>query len=349
MNGIPSLAELNNAFHSEGHAEGYLAGLGYNFDYHYCYKCGSPNIERSVNRKNGNYYRCKVRACRYEWSMYKNTFFAGKKLGVHKILQLAYFWLNNNSNEQIVTMCGVNKNTVTTWFQYFRELITWDMDTLGEQARIGGEGIIVEVDESKFGKRKYNIGHHVEGVWVVGGVERTPERRMFAVAVQNRSAATLRAVIHAYVHPGTMIYTDGWKGYQDDDLLAIGMGHDWVNHSVAFVNENGVHTNHIEGTWAGIKLIVCRQHRTMKFVDGDIIKFIWKRQFQQEQWSRLVRAMCTVTYEDDIDALLHGELEPLPDAPFVHVEEVAGELQLHEPSDTDSDATDFYDPLEHMH
>jgi hypothetical protein len=26
----------------------------------------------------------------------------------------------------------------------------------------------VEIDESKFGKRKHNRGHRVEGVWVVG-------------------------------------------------------------------------------------------------------------------------------------------------------------------------------------
>ena len=30
---------------------------------------------------------------------------------------------------------------------------------------IGGPGVIVEIDESKFGKRKHNRGHSVEGVW----------------------------------------------------------------------------------------------------------------------------------------------------------------------------------------
>ena len=36
---------------------------------------------------------------------------------------------------------------------------------------IGGNGIEVEIDESKFGKRKYYRGHRVEDQWVFGGRE----------------------------------------------------------------------------------------------------------------------------------------------------------------------------------
>ncbi len=54
---------------------------------------------------------------------------------------------------------------------------------------------VVEMDESKFGKRKYHQGHRVEGVWVVGAVERTLQRRMFAISVDDRSRETLRAII----------------------------------------------------------------------------------------------------------------------------------------------------------
>lgn len=43
---------------------------------------------------------------------------------------------------------------------------------------IGGPNIIVEIDESKFGRHQYTRGHHVEGVWLLGLVERTPERRV---------------------------------------------------------------------------------------------------------------------------------------------------------------------------
>jgi len=54
---------------------------------------------------------------------------------------------------------------------------------------IGGPGEIVEIDESKFGKRKFNAGHRVEGVWVVGGCEKNG-RGVFAVPVERRNAIT---------------------------------------------------------------------------------------------------------------------------------------------------------------
>ena len=41
-----------------------------------------------------------------------------------------------------------------------------------ESQPIGGVGKIVEIDESKFGKRKYHRGRRVDGVWVFGGIER---------------------------------------------------------------------------------------------------------------------------------------------------------------------------------
>ena len=36
---------------------------------------------------------------------------------------------------------------------------------------IGGPGKVVKIDESKFGKRKYHCGRHVDGHWVFGGIE----------------------------------------------------------------------------------------------------------------------------------------------------------------------------------
>lgn len=111
-----------------------------------------------------------------------------------------------------------------------------------------GIPIVVEIDESKFGKRKYNRGDSVEGVWVVGGVEKTPERKCFFVTVNDRSKETLNRIITTYVKPNSIVRTDGWAGYCDISLLHDGtLTHEVVNHSVEFVTTAGVHTNTIEG------------------------------------------------------------------------------------------------------
>ena len=49
--------------------------------------------------------------------------------------------------------------------------------------QIGREGEVVEIDESKFWKRKYYKGHHVEGQWVFGGIQSSSEK-IFLVLVE---------------------------------------------------------------------------------------------------------------------------------------------------------------------
>ncbi|GFS54292.1 DDE_Tnp_IS1595 domain-containing protein [Trichonephila clavipes] len=80
--------------------------------------------------------------------------------------------------------------------------------------QIGGKDCIVEIDESKFGKRKYNRGHLVEGQWVFGGVERGTGK-MFLVAAHNRTKETLMALIQEWIKPGTTIYSDCWEVLRD--------------------------------------------------------------------------------------------------------------------------------------
>ena len=48
---------------------------------------------------------------------------------------------------------------------------------------IGGNGIKVEIEESKFNKRKYYRGHRVEGQWIFGGREYYPKKIIFMIPV----------------------------------------------------------------------------------------------------------------------------------------------------------------------
>lgn len=40
-----------------------------------------------------------------------------------------------------------------------------------DQELLGGDGVVVEIDECKIGKRKYNTGGIVDGVWIIQMIE----------------------------------------------------------------------------------------------------------------------------------------------------------------------------------
>jgi len=69
---------------------------------------------------------------------------------------------------------------------------------------------VVEIDESKFGRRKYYRGHRVEGQWVFGGIERITGK-CFLVPVERRDKNTLLELIKQWILPGTLIISDCWK------------------------------------------------------------------------------------------------------------------------------------------
>ena len=92
---------------------------------------------------------------------------------------------------------------------------------------IGGLGRVVEINELKFGRRKYNHGTVVDGYWVFGGVERGTSRA-FMVEVVERSKHTLLPIIQQYILPGTTIISDEWRVYHDIGTLP-GYTHQTMN------------------------------------------------------------------------------------------------------------------------
>ena len=77
----------------------------------------------------------------------------------------------------------------------------------GNSEELGGPNMTVEIDESKFGRRKYHRGHPVKVQWVFGGVE-CDSGRTFLVPVLDRTADTLMGVIRAWIEPGTTLISD---------------------------------------------------------------------------------------------------------------------------------------------
>ena len=71
--------------------------------------------------------------------------------------------------EQICGELNIAFHTPVDWDSFCRE--TCEVTLLKQEDKIGGPGKQVQIDESKFGKRKYHRGHRVEGQWVFGRIE----------------------------------------------------------------------------------------------------------------------------------------------------------------------------------
>lgn len=165
----------------------------------------------------------------------------------------------------------ISRHTAVDWASFNREVIfTWIWE---HRTRIGGMGVEVEIDESKFGKLKKHRGHHVEGQWVFGGVERG-SNRCFLVPVVTHDKDSLLSVIQQWVLPGTTIISDCWKAY--DCLELEGFQQFKVNYSVNFkYPDSGQHTNTIEGLRSHAKYSQPQYPKKRGFVAGYLAFFMF--------------------------------------------------------------------------
>ena len=104
---------------------------------------------------------------------------------------------------------GVSVRVMIDWFNFFRDVCAQYFPY--HPITIRGLGTVVEIDESKFGKRKYYRGGMVDGHWVFGGIEHGTTKSFMGVVVDDRSTATLIPIIQCYIRPGTLIISDKWR------------------------------------------------------------------------------------------------------------------------------------------
>jgi transposase-like protein len=243
----PSIFDMHDVLFDDSSCYRYLLEKDVFYRTLPCTVCGG-DMERDIERKA---FRCCARSCHKELSIRKHTFFFGSMLKTNQILLLGYLWVNRLTNISATAFTGFSKNTIAIFYRHFRQLVA---STLQEDDHIiGGAGVVIEVDETKLGKRKYQRGHVVDGIWVAVGVERTADRRVFVVALKDRTADTLLAIVRKHVANGSIVHTDLFKSYAKLEEVT-GLKHKTVNHSLFFKDPvTGVHTNTVEGTNFALK------------------------------------------------------------------------------------------------
>jgi hypothetical protein len=185
---IPPLRAIWSVVNNEDSAIRYLLSKDVFYFPKSCSSCGGP-----VSLKGRN-IRCTKDGCRKSTSLFAHSFFARSKVPIDEILLLGYIWLTGATYSVGLTQSGLTTHAVVDYYTYFRQLVSSSLEPI--DSFIGGPGIVVEVDESKFGKRKYNRGKHVEGAWVIDGIERTIEGKFLRRLLTGETVKQLLTSYH---------------------------------------------------------------------------------------------------------------------------------------------------------
>lgn len=249
-------------------------------------ECGTDFVK--LRNANGRYW-FECTKCHRNKALKAGSVLEYKNIGYTQFIDFAYFWCVDSKLGVLRRESGISScEASVAWAETCRVVCEDHMLGLGD-GMIGGQGIEVEIDESKFAKRKNNVGRLLREGWVFGGVERV-SKRCFFVFVPDRTEVTLTRVIRERIRPGSIIISDMWAAYRNLSLL--GYGHMTVNHSRNFVDPaTGANTQTIESKWSHIKTYLRSKGRNITAnMSQYFAEFMFKQRYRDEIFEAFLSA-----------------------------------------------------------
>jgi len=177
----------------------------------------------------------------------KNRYSFRSRISEAKFRHLVKLFALDLDATQIAALAGLNRNTVNRYLRGIRIRIA---EYCESRSPFAGE---IEVDESYFGPRrvKGRRGRGAFGKTAVFGVFKR-NGHVYTEIVPDCRKATLQGIIRGRVELGSVIYSDGWRGY--NGLVDVGYGkHLRVDHGRDEFVRGRTHINGIEGFWGYAK------------------------------------------------------------------------------------------------
>lgn len=189
--------------------------------------------------------------------------------------------LNSCSYQQLYILLGFSDSTISRLKIRLYEPICRFL--CRRRVLLGGEGVIVEIDESVLSRRGIvrnptTLSDEVaDTVWILGCIDAS--RNFHVVQVENRTIDTIYNVLRSIIRPGSVLHTDGYASYPEV-ARRLNCLHRVVNHSQGFISEDGIHTNNIEGFWSHLKGQMRAENGVKRVnIDDWLIRYTFKRKF----------------------------------------------------------------------
>ena len=261
-----------------------------------CALCGSNMLLHYTGRSeaDGAVFRCVNSRCSTTLSIRYDWWTSVMKLSLRKIAHLLICWIEARPVQFTIADTGVSRPTVIRYFDFFRMLAgrAYRKDLV--ENPLGSTGGTVQIDESLFNRAKYNRGSALARpkMWFFAAVD-CETNRLAVELCEDRSKATLQAMIEGMVAPGATIWSDSWRGYAG--LEDAGFDHGVVNHRLNYRDpETGVHTNRIEGNWGALKQFLRRQRATHRnWTEAYVHEYCFRRNIVDSFytcWRRIIEA-----------------------------------------------------------
>ena len=121
-----------------------------------CGHCHKPmKLVECEDRSDGYKWECRRleagKRHKTEVLIRQGSWFEKSNMTIDEILKIMYWWCCDVKQEQIHHKLNLASNTAVDWDSFCRE--TCEVMLLERKEKIGGLGKIVQIDESKFGKR----------------------------------------------------------------------------------------------------------------------------------------------------------------------------------------------------
>lgn len=241
-----------------------------------CPKCGE-NMKKNKRSDVCDKYmwRCTKGGHDVKRSMRKGSWFDESTLSMSDILLITYFWIMKVSGDFIAVDRRIRPATVVDWKRFCREVC---IDAcIRDNEIVGGEGVTVEINESKFEKRKFQRGKLIDGKWVFGGIERGTDK-CFMVVVPEGSRDVLMNVIFENVRPGSTIISNCWRTYNclEDERFV----HLISNYGYKFKNPE--RENSINSTWFAVKGHLRNSYCKNTF-DSYLFEYMWRQKHKNNK------------------------------------------------------------------
>ena len=250
-----------------------------------CEACMLPMVERSRKVLDGVCWVCTNANCykfRTTKSIRTNSFFDKFRISLSDIFSVVILWSEGKNFSSIISNYGYTKEVLSRIILKIRKIIKIYYDT--EQIRLGGPGIVCQIDESQFvHKVKHNRGRAPSSdIWVFGIADTSySPSGCYMEIVPDRKAETLLPIIRKVCKSGTIIHSDCWKAYLNIER-DLGFSHNTVKHKLYFVDPNsGVHTQNIESFWNKMKRVTKSMNGISKIrLPGLLSELMFKDEFK---------------------------------------------------------------------